>query len=180
MEVNGGGESGKKVMVAVDEDCSSYYALMWVLENLRESIVASGNPLLIYMARPSPNTNHVLSSSLGSARMYCPITPCSDYVNSVNEQNKMVSHGILEKAKSICSSRGINAETILEIGEPKESICNAVKKHKIKLLVMAEHEIGTIKRAFLWSVSNYCVQYASCPVLVVKKQEGSKNQCNVR
>ncbi|KAE9451010.1 hypothetical protein C3L33_17092, partial [Rhododendron williamsianum] len=104
-------ENGKKVMVAIDESESSYHALMWVLKNLRDSIAASGSPLLV------------------------------------------------------------NAETIAQLGDPKQAICDAVIKHNIDLLVLGDTELGKIQRFFLGSVSNYCVRNAKCPVLVVKKPE---------
>uniref|UniRef100_A0A5B7BG46 Putative universal stress protein A-like protein n=1 Tax=Davidia involucrata TaxID=16924 RepID=A0A5B7BG46_DAVIN len=162
-------ELGKKVMVAIDENESSYHALMWVLENLQESITNSGNPLVIFMAQPSPKNSLVFPAPLGLARLYCPVSAIPEFVNSVQDKNMRVSLGILEKAKRICTSHGVDAETIAEVGDPKEAICNAVQKYKINLLVLGDRDLGKIKRAFLGSVSNYCVHNANCPVLVVKK-----------
>lgn len=70
---NGGAaESGEKpVMVAVDESECSHYALMWVIDNLKESI-NTNSPLLIFMAQPPPANNITFAAPLGSARMYCP------------------------------------------------------------------------------------------------------------
>lgn len=163
--------NGKKVMLAIDESESSYHALMWVLKNLRESITASGSPLHIFMPCPLPVNSNVFAASLGSARLYCPVSATSDYVYCVQEQNKAVSLGILERAKSICTSHGINAETITQIGDPKQAICDAAEKHKIELLILGDCELGKIQRFFVGSVSNYCVRNAKCPVLVVKKPE---------
>ncbi|GMP83333.1 hypothetical protein CsSME_00037285 [Camellia sinensis var. sinensis] len=95
----------------------------------------------------------------------------SEFVNSVQEQNRVVSMGILEKAKSICASHGVNAETIAQDGDPKQAICDAVEKYNINLLVLGDHELGKVKRALIGSVSSYCVHNAKCPVLVVKKPE---------
>ncbi|KAF7132743.1 hypothetical protein RHSIM_Rhsim09G0106700 [Rhododendron simsii] len=177
-------ENGKKVMVAIDEGESSYHALMWVLKNLRDSIAASGSPLLIFMAHPFPVTSNVFAASLGSARVYCPVSATSEYVYCVQEQNKVVSLGILEKAKGICTTHGVIAETIAQLGDPKQAICDAAQKHNIDLLVLGDSELGKIQRFisvlrlfrrkkmfFLGSVSNYCVRNAKCPVLVVKKPE---------
>ncbi|GMP58894.1 hypothetical protein CsSME_00022396 [Camellia sinensis var. sinensis] len=96
-----------------------------------------------------------------------------EYVKSVQEQNKVVSMGILEKAKGICTSHGVKAETILiaEVGDPKVAICNAVEKYNINLLILGDHELGLIQRVLVGSVSSYCVQNAKCPVLVVKKPQ---------
>ncbi|CAK9159502.1 unnamed protein product [Ilex paraguariensis] len=164
-------ESGKKVMVAIDESEASYYALNWVLENLKESINHSGNPLVIFMAQPRPNYTNVFAAPLGSARMYCNVSATPEFVNSVQERNRLVSMGILEKAKGICTSNGVTAETITMIGDAKGAICDAVQTYKINLLVLGDCGLGKIKRALLGSVSNYCVHNASCPVLVVKKPE---------
>ncbi|XP_028073085.1 uncharacterized protein LOC114275268 [Camellia sinensis] len=111
-------KAGKKVMVAIDESKSRYHALMWLLQNLRETINSSGNPLLIFMVQPSPGTNPNVFAA-----------PLAEYVKSVQEQNRVVSMGILEKAKGISTSHGVKAETILiaEVGDPKEAICNAVE-----------------------------------------------------
>ncbi|KAJ9708201.1 hypothetical protein PVL29_000320 [Vitis rotundifolia] len=92
-----------------------------------------------------------------------------EFINNVQEQNKKVSVALLEKAKSICAGQGVNAETISEVGDAKQAICDAVQKLNITLLILGDRGIGKIKRAFLGSVSNHCVHNAKCPVLVVKK-----------
>lgn len=72
VENAGGAESTeKRVMVAIDESECSHYALMWVLDNLKESITDK-SPLLIFMAQPPPVNNITFAAPLGSARMYCP------------------------------------------------------------------------------------------------------------
>lgn len=70
-EIFGGGAE-RKVMVAIDESDYSHYALMWVLENLKESITKS--PLVIFMAQPPTKSCYTFAASLGSARMYCPVS----------------------------------------------------------------------------------------------------------
>ncbi|GMH01906.1 hypothetical protein Nepgr_003745 [Nepenthes gracilis] len=161
-------EQKKKVMVAIDETEGSYYALIWALDNLHQSLITC--PLLIFMTEPPPNYN-ILASTLSSARLYSNVSPTQEFVNNVQEKEKKVALGLLEKAKSICTSQGIRAETLSEVGDPKVAICNAVEEHNINLLVLAEQNIGRIKGTFKWSVSDYCVQHAKCPVLVVKKPE---------
>ncbi|XP_009356255.1 universal stress protein YxiE [Pyrus x bretschneideri] len=159
----------KKVMVAIDESESSHYALMWVLDNLKDSITDS--PLTIFMAQTPSNGNITFSASLGAARMYYPTSSSQEFVNCSQESHRKFALALLEKAKQICASRGVNAETVTEVGDPKAAICDAVKKHGIKLLIVGERGLGKIQRAILGSVSDYCVQYAKCPVLVVKKSK---------
>ncbi|KAH7516517.1 universal stress protein A-like protein [Ziziphus jujuba] len=160
-------EAKRKVMVAIDESDYSHYALMWVLKNLKESITNS--PLIIFMAQSPPKNNPTFAASLGCARMYCPISSTPEFVSSVQENHKKLTMAFLEKARDICATHGVSAETLTEVGDPRAAICDAVQKHNIDLLVLGEHGIGKLQRAILGSVSNYCVQNAKCPVLVVKK-----------
>lgn len=69
------GSSEKKVMVAIDESETSYYALMWVLQNLQESITKSSYPLILFMAQPPAPNNDIFAASLGSARVFCNVFP---------------------------------------------------------------------------------------------------------
>jgi hypothetical protein len=70
---NGGVPLERKVMVAVDDGEYSHYALMWVLDNLEESITKSS--LVIFTAQPPPSNNHSFTAAaLSSARMYCSVS----------------------------------------------------------------------------------------------------------
>ncbi|KAG6764204.1 hypothetical protein POTOM_031663 [Populus tomentosa] len=155
------GKSGekKKVMVAIDESENSHYTLKWTLDKLRETIADSD--VIIFTAQPNSDLGYVYASSLGAA----PV----DLITSIQENHKKVASLLLDKAKDICAKYGIVAETVTEIGDPKYAICEAVEKLNIQLLVLGSHNRGPVQRAFLGSVSNYCVHNAKCPVLVVKK-----------
>ncbi|XVF02238.1 hypothetical protein REPUB_Repub04eG0158800 [Reevesia pubescens] len=160
----------KKVMVAIDERDCSYDALIWVLKHLKESITKS--PLVIFAAQPLPNFKYpIFAAQLGFARMYFPDSATSDLIDRVKEQNKKVSLGLLEKAKGICTSHGVKVETVTEIGDPKEAICNAVETYKINLLVVADQADGIFQRFFQESLSSYCLKNAKCPVLTVIKTD---------
>ncbi|XP_011007756.1 PREDICTED: universal stress protein A-like protein [Populus euphratica] len=165
---NGGVPLERKVMVAVDDGEHSHYALMWVLNNLEESITKS--PLVIFTAQPPPSNNHSFTAAaLSSARMYCSVSANPEYTYTIQEQNKKIAFALLEKAKEICAGRGVDAETLTEMGDPQTAICDAVQRLNISLLVLGERGIGKIKRAIQGSVSSYCLHNAKCPVLVVKK-----------
>ncbi|XP_044489677.1 universal stress protein YxiE [Mangifera indica] len=151
-------EGKKKVMVAIDESDCSYYALKWTLESLADTI--SNSQLIIFTARPA-DFNYVYASTFGAAP--------PDLINSLQENQKKIAVALLSRAKEICAQHGIEAETMTEAGNPKEVICAAAEKLNVQLLIVGSHSRGVIKRAFLGSVSNYCVHNAKCPVLVVRK-----------
>ncbi|KAJ8485742.1 hypothetical protein OPV22_018227 [Ensete ventricosum] len=156
-----GGAEGKakRVLVAIDESESSHYALEWVLANLRSSL--SSSPLVVFTVQPYSEISYLNAASFGA--------PPMELIQTVQQHHKELSLSLLEKAKEICIQHGVVAETISEVGDPKEAICEAVEKLKIDLLVVGSHGKGAIQRVFLGSVSNYCMHNAKCPVLVVKK-----------
>ncbi|CAD5173255.1 unnamed protein product [Musa acuminata subsp. malaccensis] len=170
-----GGAEGKakRVMVAIDESESSHYALEWVLSNLRSSL--SSSPLVVFTVQPYPEISYLNAASFGAPRI-CDFSFSSflfpsamELIQTVQQHQKELALSLLEKAKEICIQHGVVAETISEVGDPKEAICEAVEKLKIDLLIVGSHGKGAIQRVFLGSVSNYCVHNAKCPVLVVKK-----------
>ncbi|KAK9105767.1 hypothetical protein Scep_022611 [Stephania cephalantha] len=149
----------KKVMVAIDANECSHYALEWALENLIDHVTAI--PLTLFTVQSISDINYIYAATHGS------VAP--ELIKSVQEQQSKLAAALLERAKDICSGRGVIAETMSLVGDPKEAICEAVEKFKVELLVLGNQGKGTLKRTFLGSVSNYCVQHANCPVLVVKK-----------
>ncbi|KAI7741694.1 hypothetical protein M8C21_007656 [Ambrosia artemisiifolia] len=149
----------KKVMVAIDQSEYSRYALEWALQNLHESI--ANNQLFIYTVQPISDYSYLHASAYGA-------TP-PELIRNIQENQKKVALSLLDQAKDLCNKYGITAETITEVGDPKDLICEAVEKLKVQLLVMGSSSRGALKRAFLGSVSNHCVQNVKCPVLVVKK-----------
>lgn len=66
------GGSEKKVMVAIDESEYSYYALIWTLDNLKDSI--SKFPLIIFMAQQPTNYNYTFAAPFGSALVYSAVS----------------------------------------------------------------------------------------------------------
>ncbi|KAL3510766.1 hypothetical protein ACH5RR_030167 [Cinchona calisaya] len=150
----------KKVMVAIDDSECSHYALEWALDNFHQLI--SDSELVIFTVQPIAKYSYLYASSMGAAP--------PELIRNFQEQNQKAANALLETAKAICDKHGVIARTVTEVGDPKDAICEAVEKLKVQLLVLGSHSRGAIKRAFLGSVSNYCVHNAKAPVLVVRKK----------
>ncbi|GLJ11121.1 hypothetical protein SUGI_0143650 [Cryptomeria japonica] len=147
----------KKIMVAVDESEFSHYALEWALNNLQ--LYGKDVSLVVLHAQPFIAINS--AATMG-------VTP-PELIEVLLNQQKQVSEALLARAKEICAQKNVNVETMVEIGDPKDAICDAAEKMQIDLLVLGNHGYGMVKRALLGSVSSYCVHHAKCPVLVVRK-----------
>ena len=63
---------------------------------------------------------------------------------------------------------GFTADPILKTGNPAEEIMKVAAKQGADLIVMGARGLGTIDRVLLGSVSMQVLQYAHCPVLVVR------------
>eukprot|EP00262_Sarcandra_glabra_P006859 TRINITY_DN19418_c0_g1_i1.p1 TRINITY_DN19418_c0_g1~~TRINITY_DN19418_c0_g1_i1.p1 ORF type:complete len:198 (+),score=47.60 TRINITY_DN19418_c0_g1_i1:26-619(+) len=171
-QIVGGGETTtkkkkmKKVVVAIDESEVSFNALGWVLDNLitwpgpvPDAAEELENLIVIHVQQPF---QHLIIPA-GPAVYTTPVV--LDSVRKAQEQNSKM---LLARASEICKERLVKVKTVILEGDPKDMICQAAEQMNADLLVLGSHGHGKIKRAFLGSVSDYCVHHAKCPVLIVK------------
>ncbi|XP_072959120.1 universal stress protein A-like protein [Typha angustifolia] len=157
--------AGRRIVVAVDESEESMYALSWCLKNVAAAAAAEDRCkdtiVLLHARRPRV----VYPAMDGTGYMFS-----SDMVASMERYGGELSTAVIEKAKQLCADfPDVKVETMVESGDPRDVICEAVGKMEANMLVMGSHGYGAIKRAFLGSVSNHCAQNVKCPVLVVKR-----------
>ncbi|CAH2045451.1 unnamed protein product, partial [Thlaspi arvense] len=150
----------KNVMVIIDESNSSYDLLIWVLENLKDTIESS--KVLIFAQQPQNYFTPpiVLSSSVGFAQIFNPFSPKAELIRLAQEKNMKIALGILEKAKKICGNHGFKAETFTDAGDPKDPIRKIIQERKIDLLAMSDHQTRNLKK---------CLHNTNCSLLVVSK-----------
>ncbi len=63
---------------------------------------------------------------------------------------------------------GIEKEAFSETGSPAVVILDFASANDIDLIIMGSRGLGIVKGVLLGSVSQYIVEQAKCPVLVVK------------
>jgi len=102
------------------------------------------------------------------------------YVANINQLaiNACLSDAILEavtKAGNVILDRAmalvpsdIEKEAFSETGSPAVVILDFAASNDIDLIVMGSRGLGIVKGVLLGSVSQYIVEQAKCPVLVVK------------
>ncbi|XP_058728372.1 uncharacterized protein LOC131600190 isoform X1 [Vicia villosa] len=164
-----------KVMVAIDDSDGSLYALKWALENLfnvmtimEDNATSSENEGMVFLAHVEPNfQNYVHAIGPGGAAFY----PASAVVDSVKKAQQEKSVTILSRALQMCKDKLVKAESVILNGDAREMICQAAEQMQVDLLIMGSRGLGTLKRAFLGSVSDYCAHHAKAPILIVKPQE---------
>jgi len=102
------------------------------------------------------------------------------YVANINQLaiNACLSDAILEavtKAGNVILDRAmemvpseIEKEAFSETGSPAVVILDFASANDIDLIIMGSRGLGIVKGVLLGSVSQYIVEQAKCPVLVVK------------
>jgi universal stress protein A len=67
-------------------------------------------------------------------------------------------------------AKGPEAQPLLRIGNPYDEIVSAAKEIRADLIVIGSHGHTGLERFLVGSTAERVVQYAPCPVLVVKKK----------
>ncbi|MDA8156307.1 MAG: universal stress protein [Actinomycetota bacterium] len=74
----------------------------------------------------------------------------------------------MEKIRASLTGKSVDAKIILRQGDPAEKILETAKKMKVDLIVTGSHGRHGAKKFLLGSISSRIVDYAPCPVLVIK------------
>ena len=84
------------------------------------------------------------------------------------EKAKDAARRLVKQHAQLLIQAGFTAEPFCKIGDPAKEIMKVESKQKADLIVMGARGLGTIDRVLLGSVSMQVLQYAHCPVLVVR------------
>ncbi|XP_063438537.1 universal stress protein in QAH/OAS sulfhydrylase 3'region-like isoform X6 [Mytilus trossulus] len=144
------------VMIAVDASAQADEAFEWYLNNL---------------ARDSDSVKvvHCAEFHLG---MSVGINYDEKQIAQITEQVKKQQNEVDSlKSKFVDKLRGkIKGEAFILTGKkPGEAIIEAAETHKANLIICGTRGLGKIRRTFMGSVSDFIVQHARCPVVVVRK-----------
>ncbi|KAG9450806.1 hypothetical protein H6P81_010771 [Aristolochia fimbriata] len=159
------------VVVAVDGSEESMNALRWALQNLnlrsQGEDSGTGNFVILH-AQPPPTIAAGLNPAAipfgGPSNVEVPA-----FTAAIEAHQKRITEAIMDHALKICAEKNVPVKTRVVVGDPKEVICDVTEKLQADLLVMGCRNVGAIKRMFLGSVSNYCINHVQCPVMVVKE-----------
>ncbi|KAJ6843405.1 universal stress protein PHOS34 [Iris pallida] len=156
------------VVVAVDGSEESMNSLRWALRNLRlRSLPDSPGSLVVLHVQSTPTIAAGLNPGSipfgGPSHVEVPA-----FTAAIEAHQRRITEAIMAHALQICAEKNVEVKSQVVVGDPKEAICETVENLKADLLVMGCRAFGPIKRMFLGSVSNYCINHVSCPVVVIK------------
>lgn len=86
------------------------------------------------------------------------------------DKEKVVQDGmrVLEKMKAEATHQGVQVTTLLEAGNPYETILSASERIKAEAIIVGTSGKTVLDRVLIGSVSEYIVRNSRCTVIVVK------------
>jgi len=143
----------KKVLIPIDGSEGSLLALE---HSLKIAEVLSAERIVIMHVASLPRPLQSYTGKLGS------------YYYTLKEKLEEYGEEILDLAKEKFARKNISVETKLVWGEPTTDIIQEIKDGKYDLVIVGNRGLSTLERLWVGRVSNHIVNYANCPVLVVK------------
>ncbi len=143
----------KKILVPVDGSGTSEKALNYAVS-------------LALLTGAQVDLVHVVSVTAGVSA-FTHISPNSYVSDSVIEAVQEVGQEVLDAANKMIPE-GIASEAFMELGSAPTVIIDLCRKNDYDQIVMGSRGMGTVKGMLLGSVSKHILQYAPCPVTIVK------------
>ncbi len=91
----------------------------------------------------------------------------SDYVeveSSFEDRGKEILSNCMQKARS----KGVKAESFLEVGDPSHEIVQFAIDKKCDCVVMGKRGLGKLERILVGSITDQVTKLASIPSIIVK------------
>ncbi|CAI7729740.1 unnamed protein product [Closterium sp. NIES-54] len=156
----------RNILIAVDPSPDSEKAVAWALKN---HIRPSDRVTLL-------NVRPVVESGPGLFAAYADSTLSAEAMAEVDRVIEKHNAGVRRKFVSNLSHQLDQAKVQYDIvavqdADPRERICHEVERMKAHTLIMGSRGLSTVKRLVLGSVSDYCVNHATCPVIVVRPKQ---------
>eukprot|EP01083_Nonionella_stella_P150643 480265_1 len=155
-------ERSRKVMIAMDNSEFSQKAINWVNANL----LRNDDAILLISIWEEAMVNTLIEELDSEIIHPSPAKPVAhskhaDFHHTFSQAQCFKNHKKLT-ALLVESSARVNTKTI------GEELCDFADKMKIDVLVCGTRGLGSIKKAFLGSVSTYVTGNAKCTTIIVK------------
>lgn len=102
------------------------------------------------------------------AEDFCPIGLVEVDCDTIRELVLKESKGIMAKAAAKFRDAGINVKEVIEFGSPAETIIEVADREKVDEIILASRGKHGVKKLLMGSVASRVLEWAKCPVIVVK------------
>jgi nucleotide-binding universal stress UspA family protein len=136
-----------KILVAHDGSEGAHHTLDWAIR----------------LANDEPGSKVSVLSVAPTLEATAPIPDAVDPSSSIDKHREQ-----LAEAAAKLAAAGVQAETILKVGNPAEQILTAGEDGEYDMILVGRHGVHRTMRFLLGSVSDRVVRHATRPVMVVR------------
>lgn len=157
--MDGAGESkcDRNVFLPVDGSEFSKRAFKWYLDQVAKP---SDHVFLMNIIEPAYDTPAMGMSIYSS-------TPLPE-MNAANEKAMITGRALVDNFCDRIKEKKIKCTPFLQIdGKPGHAIVKCAEEHGANLIIIGSRGLGTMRRTFLGSVSDFVVHHVHVPVIVV-------------
>lgn len=142
------------IVIAIDDGQHSEYAFNFYLSDIKKA----GDTLILVHV---PEYHKVVQAP---ALLTDPGT-----VSQLIKEEEQQTCKLVKKYSDKMQAAGLTGKMKQMGGKPGEAIIEAAIDENADMVVVGTRGLGKVKRAFLGSVSDYCVHHSPVPVLVCKR-----------
>lgn len=142
------------ILIAVDGSDQAEYAYKWFAENIHRS----GDHVVIVHCAEFHNVITVPG----------PIIDAVEFSNKWKEEDERISILTTRYAEKM-KTDGIHGRVRRTGGKPGEAIITTAKQEKASMIVTGTRGLGSMRRTFLGSVSDYVLHHSDVPVVIVRQ-----------
>ncbi|KAK9694108.1 hypothetical protein K7432_013571 [Basidiobolus ranarum] len=152
-------ETNRIVVIPIDESSSSKYAVSWSIDNF---LRPKSDIVVLAHVRPM----YVSSGAFGTGYV-----DMGEYATTIEDQYRDGSHRLLMEYAHMLRKKNIPCKAIAMRGDARDEIVRKSVELKADLVIMGSRGLGTLKRALLGSVSDYCAHHLPMPLIIVKEKD---------
>ncbi|KNE54429.1 hypothetical protein AMAG_00404 [Allomyces macrogynus ATCC 38327] len=145
----------RTVLISLDASPHSAYAFAWAVDHL---LLPRDHIVLV----------NVRALAASHAALYHDETG-AQYVRDLDDEHRSASHALLQHYGATLRHAGFTSVRAISIrGDARADVVRKAHDIDATVVVCGSRGLGSIKRAFLGSVSTYLAHHCACPVLVIR------------
>ncbi|OWF35021.1 uncharacterized protein LOC110443417 [Mizuhopecten yessoensis] len=145
------------VLIAQDGSEYSDFAFEWYMDNIHKK---TDKVTLLHVAEYH---NVVIASPM--------MVVDASLINDMLQEEQTRISELQDKLGAKLKAHGIGGKVKTMSGKPGEVICKVAKDEGVTLIVTGTRGLGTVRRTFVGSVSDYIIHHAHVPVIVARHKD---------
>ncbi len=166
----------KRLLVPLDGSALSYV----VLDEVRELALCADAEVLLLRVIPELNTwvvgevafgltNRLVDLDVVAPQAEGPVEPGDTLIARRAEHARETAQQSLDAAAADLKRAGVRVETLLQVGQPAETILEVAANCHADMIALTTHGRSGVTRFLMGGVARRIVEHADVPVLLVRK-----------